>query len=116
MGRFYQWRNILCLWIRELPVPERFYLTNGEYRGDCPGRVSSVLSQAGMVEHDAQEIWYSQRSVAEKAIAAAGVGPWQIEAIGITNQRENVHCVGQGDRGAGVSRYCLAVPQDGACD
>ena len=42
----------------------------------------------GWVEHDAQEIWYSQRSVAEKAIAAAGVGPWQIEAIGITNQRE----------------------------
>ena len=42
----------------------------------------------GWVEHDAQEIWYSQRSVAEKAIAAAGVGPWQIEAIGITNQRD----------------------------
>ena len=42
----------------------------------------------GWVEHDAQEIWYSQRSVAEKVMAQAEAGPQQICGIGITNQRE----------------------------
>ncbi len=44
--------------------------------------------QPGWVEHDAEEIWACQLSVIRQAIALAGIGPKQIAAIGITNQRE----------------------------
>ncbi|WP_419779783.1 glycerol kinase GlpK [Maridesulfovibrio sp.] len=39
------------------------------------------------VEHDAQEIWRSTRSMARKALEKAGLKASQIAAIGITNQR-----------------------------
>ncbi|MFW2366003.1 MAG: FGGY family carbohydrate kinase [Desulforhopalus sp.] len=39
------------------------------------------------VEHDALEIWEATRSMAEKAMAEADIGPQNIAAIGITNQR-----------------------------
>jgi glycerol kinase len=42
------------------------------------------------VEHDANEIWQSQRAVAEKVVAEAKAAPEDIAAIGITNQRETV--------------------------
>ncbi|MGK6351233.1 glycerol kinase GlpK [Parapedobacter sp. DT-150] len=44
--------------------------------------------QSGWVEHDAQEIWSSQVSVATEAVAKAGIKASAIAAIGITNQRE----------------------------
>ncbi|HWK59542.1 MAG TPA: glycerol kinase GlpK [Parapedobacter sp.] len=44
--------------------------------------------QSGWVEHDAQEIWSSQLSVATEAVAKAGLKAASIAAIGITNQRE----------------------------
>jgi glycerol kinase len=44
--------------------------------------------QPGWVEHDANEIWLSQRAVIETALAAANVPTAQLAAIGITNQRE----------------------------
>ena len=43
----------------------------------------------GWVEHDADEIWATQSGVASEALARAGVGPAQVAAIGITNQRES---------------------------
>jgi len=46
--------------------------------------------QPGWVEHDAEEIWQSQRTVAEKVIRQAKAAPEDIAAIGITNQRETV--------------------------
>ena len=42
----------------------------------------------GWVEHDPQEIWSSQISVAAEAIAMVGLNSNDIAAIGITNQRE----------------------------
>ena len=42
----------------------------------------------GWVEHDAEEIWESQLSVAREVIKKAGIAPSQIASIGITNQRE----------------------------
>lgn len=42
------------------------------------------------VEHDATEIWESQRAVADEAIRSAGARPENVSAIGITNQRETV--------------------------
>src|SRR5271165_5907259 len=46
--------------------------------------------QPGWVEHDALEIWQSQRDVAERALDQARVTGADIAAIGITNQRETV--------------------------
>lgn len=40
------------------------------------------------IEQDANEIWYSQASVAEEVIHKAGLNAENIKAIGITNQRE----------------------------
>ncbi|MGZ5101053.1 MAG: glycerol kinase GlpK [Usitatibacter sp.] len=63
------------------------------------GRDGSILSSAqqefrqifpepGWVEHDADEIWRTQRDVASQALAAAGLGAGDVAAIGIANQRE----------------------------
>jgi glycerol kinase len=47
-----------------------------------------IFPQPGWVEHDPQEIWTSQVSVAVEALTRAGVHPRDVAAIGITNQRE----------------------------
>lgn len=44
--------------------------------------------QPGWVEHDAAEIWTSQRDCAQEALAACGLPAAAIAGIGITNQRE----------------------------
>jgi glycerol kinase len=43
---------------------------------------------SGWVEHDPEEIWSTQFSVASEAMAKASLSPKDIAAIGITNQRE----------------------------
>ena len=47
-----------------------------------------IFPKAGWVEHDANEIWSTQISVAVEAMAKIGASPTDIAAIGITNQRE----------------------------
>ncbi|HEY1355063.1 MAG TPA: glycerol kinase GlpK [Solirubrobacterales bacterium] len=58
------------------------------------GRAYSEFEQhfprPGWVEHDAAEIWETTRRVAAEAIADAGIEGGELEAIGITNQRETV--------------------------
>ena len=49
---------------------------------------TQIFPKPGWVEHDPEEIWSTQLAAARGAIAAAQVEPDQIEAIGITNQRE----------------------------
>lgn len=49
-----------------------------------------IYPHAGWVEHEPNEIWASQLSVAMEAMAMAGVHASEIAAIGITNQRETV--------------------------
>lgn len=44
----------------------------------------------GRVEHDAEEIWGVTRSVGSRALAGAGIRGRDLDAIGITNQRETV--------------------------
>ncbi|WP_127484502.1 glycerol kinase GlpK [Paenibacillus ehimensis] len=44
--------------------------------------------QPGWVEQDAEEIWESVVSVLSLCLSKAGVGPSQVAAIGIANQRE----------------------------
>ncbi|MFU2163618.1 glycerol kinase GlpK [Streptococcus pluranimalium] len=47
-----------------------------------------IFPQAGWVEHDANQIWNSVQSVIAGSFIESGIKPDQIEAIGITNQRE----------------------------
>ena len=49
---------------------------------------TQIYPQAGWVEHDANEIWQTQMTVAHEAMLKAGLTYQNIEAIGITNQRE----------------------------
>lgn len=49
---------------------------------------TQIFPQSGWVEHDANQIWNSVQSVIAGAFIESGVKPSQIEAIGITNQRE----------------------------
>lgn len=47
-----------------------------------------IYPQPGWVEHDPDEIWFSQKKVMQEAVAKAEASAEDIEAIGITNQRE----------------------------
>ena len=47
-----------------------------------------IFPKSGWVEHDPNEIWSSQASVAAEAIAKTNISERDIAAIGITNQRE----------------------------
>ena len=49
-----------------------------------------IFPQPGWVEHDANEIWETQIHSAREALSKAGLSWGDIEAIGITNQRETV--------------------------
>ena len=65
--------------------------------------------QPGWVEHDANEIWSSQLSVATEAIVKAGLSVEDIAAIGITNQRETTVVW---ERSTGKPIYNAIVWQD----
>jgi len=58
--------------------------------GRAYSEFQQYFPQPGWVEHDADEIWEVTRRVAREAIAAAGVEGADLDAIGITNQRETV--------------------------
>lgn len=76
-----------------------------------------IFPKPGWVEHDAQEIWATQRHTATEAIAKAGLTGADIAAIGITNQRETTLVW---DRQTGTPLYHAIVWQDrrtaAACD
>lgn len=50
--------------------------------------IRQIFPQQGWVEHDPQEIWTSQISVAHEALTKAQVSAKNVAAIGIANQRE----------------------------
>jgi glycerol kinase len=47
-----------------------------------------IYPKPGWVEHDAEEIWRRTKSLIQKAMDACGLGPSDLAALGITNQRE----------------------------
>jgi len=47
-----------------------------------------IYAKAGWVEHDANEIWERTQEVVRGALDKKGLGPDDIAALGITNQRE----------------------------
>src|SRR5690348_1626717 len=63
---------------------------DGQTRAAANQEFKQHYPQPGWVEHDAEEIWQSQRAVAERVLAEAKAGPEDVAAIGITNQRETV--------------------------
>lgn len=63
----------------------------------------------GWVEHDPNEIWYTQASVAAEAMSRANLNGNNIASIGITNQRETTIIW---DRETGIPIYNAIVWQD----
>ncbi|MDP9294625.1 MAG: glycerol kinase GlpK, partial [Actinomycetota bacterium] len=67
-----------------------------DLEGELVGRAYREFHQhfprPGWVEHDAAEIWEVTHAVAGEALQDAGLQPGELEAVGITNQRETVVC------------------------
>ncbi len=72
-----------------------------------------IMPEAGWVEHDPHEIWEATQDVVEGAMGKAGIGPDDLVAIGITNQRETTIVW---DRRTGVPYYNAIVWQDTRTD
>lgn len=68
-----------------------------------------IYPKPAWVEHDANEIWYTQAGVAAEVISKAGINGTNIAAIGITNQRETTIVW---DRKTGKPVYNAIVWQD----
>ena len=79
--------------------------------------ITQVFPRPGWVEHDPEEIWVTQVTVAHEALARAGVQARNVAAIGITNQRETTVVW---ERRTGRPLYNAIVWQDrrtaAACD
>ena len=63
---------------------------DGMVRGKGYAEITQHFPQPGWIEHDADEIWAAVQESARQALAAAGAGPRDVVAIGITNQRETL--------------------------
>lgn len=78
---------------------------------------TQIFPQPGWVEHDPMEIWSTQLGVAAESVLRAGLRTNDIDAVGITNQRETTIVW---DRETGLPVYNAIVWQDrrtaGFCD
>jgi glycerol kinase len=81
----------------------------GAIRGVAQREFKQHYPQAGWVEHDPEEIWSSQISVAIEALSRAQARPRDIAALGITNQRETTIIW---ERATGKPIYNAIVWQD----
>jgi glycerol kinase len=63
---------------------------DGDVRGKGYREITQHYPEPGWVEHDAEEIWSAVQATALEALEAAGAGPTDVRAIGITNQRETL--------------------------
>src|SRR4051794_1595318 len=75
----------------------------GELLGRGYREFTQHFPRPGWVEHDAAEIWDVTRAVAREALDDAGVRSGELQAIGITNQRETV-CVWDPETGEPLHR------------
>lgn len=81
----------------------------GRIKSSAQKEFEQIYPKAGWVEHDGSKIWSSQSSVATEAISEIGLNWSNIEAIGITNQRETTLVW---DRKTGKPVYNAIVWQD----
>lgn len=72
-----------------------------------------IYPKAGWVEHDPMEIWARTQDVVKGAVANVGVGPGDIAAVGVTNQRETTVVW---NRNTGEPYYNAIVWQDTRTD
>ena len=63
---------------------------DGQVRGKGYSEITQHYPRPGWVEHDAEEIWAAVQRSAQDALDAAGAKPGDVQAIGITNQRETL--------------------------
>ena len=82
---------------------------NGMPAASAQKEFTQYYPKPGWVEHDPEEIWSTQAGVALEAITKAGLESSDIEAIGITNQRETTIVW---DRRTGKPVYNAIVWQD----
>ncbi len=61
---------------------------NGQPRAMAQKEIRQYYPRSGWVEHDPSEIWSSQISVAVEAMSKINISGYQLDGIGITNQRE----------------------------
>ena len=64
------------------------FAEDGSVRAQAQQEFRQIFPHPGWVEHDPEDIWASQLSVARRALKRAGLKAADISAIGITNQRE----------------------------
>lgn len=90
---------------------------DGQILSIAQKEIRQIFPKSGWVEHDPQEIWFSQMAVAVEALGRARIRPSDIAAVGITNQRETAIVW---DRNTGEAVYNAIVWQDrrtaGMCD
>ena len=82
---------------------------NGLIKNVAQKEFKQIFPKPGWVEHDPREIWSTQIGVASEVISKIGVDSNQIEAIGITNQRETTIVW---DKNTGEPIYNAIVWQD----
>ena len=61
---------------------------NGSIVGVSQKEFKQIFPKPGWVEHDANEIWASQKSVLQQVLSDNDISAEDIHALGITNQRE----------------------------
>lgn len=81
----------------------------GQVKSVAQREFKQIFPQSGWVEHDPNEIWSTQASVAAEATVKMGINGSNIKAIGITNQRETTIVW---DRETGEPVYNAIVWQD----
>ena len=98
----------------------------GEICSVAQKEFTQYFPNPGWVEHDANEIWLTQYSVASEALAKIGASAEDIAAIGITNQRETTivwdkatgepihHAIVWQDRR--TAEYCDSLREKGLTD
>jgi glycerol kinase len=61
---------------------------DGQVHAMAQEEFRQIFSTTGWVEQDPEDIWNSQRTVAEQALERAGISAREVAALGIANQRE----------------------------
>ncbi|MBI3801230.1 MAG: hypothetical protein HY268_30195 [Deltaproteobacteria bacterium] len=82
---------------------------DGAIRALAQKEFAQIFPKTGWVEHDPQEIWNAQSSVAGEVLSHMQLQPRDIAAVGITNQRETTLVW---DRDTGQAVYNAIVWQD----
>lgn len=82
---------------------------SGQVLGAAQQGFAQIYPQPGRVEHNATEIWQTQRDTARQALQQAGISANRIAAVGLTNQRETTVIW---DRETGTPYHNAIVWQD----